>query len=119
MRPHPKRARTDPSDPRAWATDDLSGFICNHKDLVWVHQWGGTQLINQGMLTHPDFLDKPQEQLRTIILPADPESVMNARPEPYSIDEQTARVEMDGQQRVEEDGDERLQSNLQSGNEEQ
>ena len=101
MRPHPKRARVDPRAPAAWATDDKSGFVVNHRDMVWQRQWAGTQLINTRILTHPDFVDQPQPQLRTIILPPDPPSIMNARPEMYSIDEeQDTRVTMDGSVRV-------------------
>lgn len=51
-------------------------------------EWGGTQLYNKRILTHPDFLDEPQRQLGTLILPPDPPSIMNARVENYSIDEE-------------------------------
>lgn len=87
MRPHPRRARTDPSAPRAWGTCDRSGFVANQKDLVWQMEWAGTQLINKRVLVAPDMLDKPQRQLGTIILPPDPVSIANARPEQYYVDE--------------------------------
>jgi hypothetical protein len=86
MRPHPKRARTDPESPRAWATDDRSGFIVNHEDMEWEVDWRGTQLERDGLLVAPDFIDEPQPQLRTLILPEDPPPILNARPEPYHID---------------------------------
>lgn len=57
--------------------------------------------------------DTPQRQLGTIILPPDPVSILNARIEPYSIDEQTYRITQTGQQRYLMDGTPRLQSNLQ------
>lgn len=86
-RPHPKRADTDPDYPQTWATDDQSGFVANLYKLRWQMQWAGNQLINTRFLVHPDFLDEPQPQLRTLILPADPAPVFNTRPEPYAIDE--------------------------------
>lgn len=87
MRPHPRRARTDPTSPRAWGTDDRSGFIGNHRDLCYQYEWRGTELINTRILVYQDQLDKPQRQLGTFILPPDPVPVMNARPEQYAIDE--------------------------------
>lgn len=45
-------------------------------------------------------LDKPQRQLGTIILPPDPEPLMNALPEPYPVDEYWPRLLQGGQPRV-------------------
>ena len=102
MRPHPRRARTDPSAPAAWGTDDRSGFIGNHRDLRWQMEWAGTKLINTHILVFEDEYDQPQRQLGTLVLPPDPPSIMNARPEQYSIDEQpvSTRVTSDGRVRV-------------------
>lgn len=87
MRPHPRRAVTDPSAPQAWATDDRSGFVGNKEDLRWQYDWAGLTLVNQGVLVFEDEYDEPQRQLGTIILPPDPPPLMNARPENYAIDE--------------------------------
>lgn len=87
MRRHPRRAAVDPSNPRSWGTDDRSGFVGNHKNLMWQFEWAGTQLINKQILVYADQYDTPQRQLGTIIISADPEPVMNARPEQYPIDE--------------------------------
>lgn len=87
MRPHPKRARTNPGSPRAWGTSDRNGMINNHKNLVWQWDWAGTSLINKKILVSPDELDVPQRQLGTIVLPPDPVPIQNARVEPYAIDE--------------------------------
>jgi hypothetical protein len=87
MRPHPRRARTNASDPEAWATSDRGGWIGNQRDLRWQYQWAGTQLINTRILVYEDEYDEPQRQLGTIILPPDPVSIPNARPEVYPIDE--------------------------------
>lgn len=102
MRPHPKRTQTDPTNPSAWATDDRSGFLGNHRNLRWQYEWAGTQLINTRVLVYEDMLDVPQPQLKTVILPPDPVPVMNARPENYAIDEQpvSVRYTTDGSIRV-------------------
>lgn len=114
-RPHPKRARTDPSWPEAWGTSDRSGFIGNLRNMQWQYQWQGTELVNQRLLVYPDELDTPQRQLGALILPPDPPPVLNARVEQYTIDEQTFRVTQDGQQRYLMDGTARIESNVQSG----
>lgn len=88
MRPHPRRARTSTSSPRAWATSDRSGFIGNHEDMRWQYQWRGKSLVNTKELVYPDELDEPQRQLGVLIIPPDPPSIRNARPEQYFIDEQ-------------------------------
>lgn len=102
MRPHPRRAATDPSAPEAWATDDRSGFIGQKANLRWQYEWAGLKLINKRILVFEDEYDQPQRQLGTIVLPPDPLPVMNARPENYSIDEQpvSTRYTMDGRIRV-------------------
>ena len=98
-RPHPKRARTDPSSPRAWGTSDRSGFISNVVDLVPQMQWRGTRLARTGLLVAPEDLDLPNRQLGTVILPPDPVAVRNARPENYPIDEIWPRLLQGGQPR--------------------
>ena len=113
MRPHPRRARTNATAPEAWATSDRNGMIYNHPDLVWQHQWAGTQLINLRVLVGRDEYDTPNRQLGTIILPPDPVSIVNARPEPYAVEEQTYRVTETGQQRYTQTGIARLECNLQ------
>lgn len=102
MRPHPRRAQTDPTSPRAWATSDRTGWIGNHCNMQFQYQWGGTRLYNTGVLVNPDELDVPQPQLKAIILPPDPPSIRNARVEQYAIDEQpvSTRYTMDGRVRV-------------------
>lgn len=115
MRRHPRRAKVDPTSPRAWATSDRNGMISNQENMQWQWDWAGTHLINKRILVSVDELDKPQEQLRTIILPVDPPSIMNARPEPYYIDEETQRRESDGTIRYQMDGTIRILSNSQSG----
>jgi hypothetical protein len=115
MRPHPKNAETDPSAPRAWSTDDRTGFVGNQHKLCWQYEWRGTRLENLRILTLPQYLDKPQRQLGSIILPPDPVGILNARPERYYQDEHTYRVTLSGQQRYQLDGVARIESNVQSG----
>lgn len=92
MRPHPRRARTSPSSPRAWATSDRNGMISNHQDLRWQWDWAGQKLVNKKILVSADELDKPQRQLGTFIMPPDPVPIMNARIERYDIDEEPVSV---------------------------
>lgn len=113
-RPHPKRARTDPTSPRAWGTSDRSGFIGNHENLQRQFQWRGKALIDTKVLVYPDEYDQPQRQLGILILPPDPPPIMNARPEQYYVEEQTYREIQDGTIRLQMDGTKRLLSNLQS-----
>lgn len=86
MRPH-GRARIDVNDPRALGVCDFCGFLYNLKDLRWQFEWIGPRLQNQRELVCRTCNDKPQEQLRTIVLPPDPIPVYNARPENYVSDD--------------------------------
>ena len=87
MRPHPRRTRTNPTAPSAWGTCDRSGFVSMQRDLQWQYAWQGTRLVNLRILVASDQVDTPNRQLGTIILPPDPISITNARPEIYPIDE--------------------------------
>lgn len=109
-RPHPKWADVDPDNLRglAWSTSDRSGFVTNHKKMRWQYQWAGPQLINTRILVDASELDVPQEQLRSIVIPADPDPLFNARPEPYTIDETDWRVTQDEEIRETQDGDLRV-----------
>lgn len=102
MRPHPRRAATDPGAPEAWATDDRSGFVGNHRNLCWQYEWAGQGLVNKRIAVYEDMLDEPQRQLGSIILPPDPVSVQDALPEQYDIEEEpvSTRVTMDGRVRI-------------------
>ena len=115
MRPHPRHTETDPTAPRAWGTDDRTGFVGMQHKLCWQYEWRGTRLENTKILVLPQYLDQPQRQLGTIILPPYPVGIINARPEPYYSDERTYRVTESGQQRYQLDGVARIESNVQSG----
>jgi hypothetical protein len=81
------RARVNPDDPRAFAVCDRCGFLFNHHDLAFQHQWQGVKLQNKRILVCESCSDKPSQFLRAIILPPDPKPIFNPRPEFYSIDE--------------------------------
>ncbi len=77
-------------------------MLGNHENLRWQYQWGGNQLINLRTLVWDDEYDEPQRQLGTIIIPADPPPIIQARPEQYDIDENpvSVRYTLDGRVRV-------------------
>lgn len=82
------RARTSARNPQAHAICDRCGTRLNHVDLSWQFDWAGAGLINKRILVCNNCTDTPQQQLRSIVLPADPPVVMNARPE-YFIPAET------------------------------
>jgi hypothetical protein len=86
MRPHPKYASADPHR-GAWSTCDGCGFIWNHPNLNWQREWAGFNIINKRTLVCPRCLDVPNETLRALVLPPDPDPVIFARPEQYAVDE--------------------------------
>ena len=82
------RARTSSKSPAAHAICDRCGARVNHVDLSWQFDWAGAGLINKRILVCDPCMDTPQQQLRSIVLPADPPVIMNARPE-YFIQAET------------------------------
>lgn len=83
------RARTDPSNPEAHAICDRCGFRYNHVDLKFQFDWAGATMINKEILVCESCYDQPQEQLRAVIIPADPLPISNPRVqifEPAEID---------------------------------
>jgi hypothetical protein len=81
------RAVTDARYPRAHAICDRCGFRYNHVDLHWQYDWRGPRLSNLRILVCDSCLDAPQQSgQRTILLPADPIPIMNARAENYVVD---------------------------------
>jgi hypothetical protein len=56
-------------------------------NLRWQYDWAGASLINKRILVCNTCYDTPQEQLRAIIIPADPVPIVNPRVEPYAWDE--------------------------------
>lgn len=92
MRPH-GHARANRRHPRAWAICDDCGFLYNKFELQWQYEWAGARTQNTNQLKCPKCLDVLQEQLRVIVLPADPTPVSNPRPENYTYaDNQIATI---------------------------
>ncbi len=81
-------ARTNASAPRAHAICDRCGFRFNHFNLRWQYDWRGPQLQNIRILVCSDCNDRPQTQLKAIVVPADPDVIPNARVPGYEALEQ-------------------------------
>lgn len=73
------RAKTSATNPQAHAICDRCGFRYNHVNLRWQFDWRGTSLQNIKMLVCDPCYDEPQQQLRAIVVPADPVPIMNPR----------------------------------------
>lgn len=86
------RARTNPKSPQAHAICDRCGFRYNHVDLKWQYDWRGTSLQNIKLLVCDTCYDVPQEQLRAIVIPADPTPIMNPRTEDFATASTNSRV---------------------------
>lgn len=84
MRPH-GRAAVSPSNPRAFGICDRCGFLYNHVHLQWQFDYRGAALMNTRILVCDSCLDVPQNQLRNIVVPADPTPIMNARIQDYQL----------------------------------
>jgi hypothetical protein len=60
--------------------------------LKWQYDWAGASLINKRMLVCNTCYDVPQEQLRAIVVPADPMPIINPRVQDFVTAEQNTRV---------------------------
>lgn len=81
------RARTSAKNPQAFAICDRCAIWYNHVNLRWQYDWAGASLVNKRILVCNTCYDEPQQQLRAIIIPADPMPIINPRVEPYAWDE--------------------------------
>ena len=86
------RARTSATNPQAHAICDRCGFRYNHVNLKWQYDWAGASLINKRILVCNTCYDEPQEQLREIVVPADPMPIINPRVQDFVTAEQNTRV---------------------------
>lgn len=91
MRPH-GRAKVSTRNPEAFAICDNCGFQYNHSELRWQFQWAGNKLLNLRQLVCRRCNDNPQNQLRAIVLPADPMPIMNPRVPNYPLAETDYRT---------------------------
>ena len=85
------RARTDSQSPSAFGVCFRCGRWWNRKNLRDQHDWRGSTLQNLYVLVCPPCYDRPQEQLRAIVLPADPVPVYRPSVEPFFADETSVR----------------------------
>lgn len=90
MRPH-GRAKVSSKNPEAFAICDDCGFLFNHSELRWQFEWGGNKLVNKRQLVCRRCNDLPNNQLRAIVLPADPMPIMNPRVQDYQAAETNYR----------------------------
>jgi hypothetical protein len=81
------RARVSVSNPQAFGVCDRCGIWYNFADLGWQYDWRGASLQNTYLKVCNRCRDTPQEQLRAFAVPADPLPVMQARTEPFAVDE--------------------------------
>jgi hypothetical protein len=86
------RARVSAKRPLALAVCYRCGFWRNRIDLHFQYEWRGTSLTNIYILVCDDCLDIPQEQLRAIVLPADPAPIYWPSVEDFAGDETNYRA---------------------------
>ena len=91
MRPH-GRARVSARNPQAFGICDRCGILYNHNQLQWQFDWAGASLINKRILVCDTCNDEPQNQLRAIVLPADPMPILNPRIQDYGTSETDYRI---------------------------
>ena len=80
-------ARTSPSNPRAFGVCYRCGFWYNREVLKDQMDWRGNSLQNLYVLVCPPCYDRPQQQLRSVVLPADPVPIYRPSTEPFVDDE--------------------------------
>lgn len=86
------RASTSATSPQAHAICDRCGFRYNHVQLKWQFDWRGASLQNIRLLVCNTCYDTPQEQLRSIAIPADPVPILNPRTQDFVGAEQDTRT---------------------------
>jgi hypothetical protein len=86
------RARTDANNPQAHAICDRCGFRYNHINLRWQYDWRGASLMNIRLLVCDTCYDAPQEQLRAIVVPADPVPINQPRLQDFVTAETNTRA---------------------------
>lgn len=121
MRPH-GRAKVSTRNPQAFAICDNCGFLFNHSQLMWQWEWAGNKLINQRQLVCYRCSDIPNQQLRAIVIPADPIPIQNPRVQNYTaastntrftsgqntVDPETGIPVINGSMRITENDDTRV-----------
>lgn len=86
------RARISPSGPEAAGVCDRCGFVYQHRALNWQYDWRGATLQNTRILVCGRCNDDQQQQLRAIVIPADPVPIMNPRVQDFVAASTTKRA---------------------------
>jgi hypothetical protein len=86
------RARTSSRNPQAFAVCQRCGIWYNRVNLQFQFSWRGAQLQNTYILVCKECLDIPTEQLRAIVLPADPVPIFYPSVEQFQADEADYRA---------------------------
>ena len=95
-RPSPKYASKSPGS-GAWGTCDVCGFIWNLPSMTFQYEYrGGSTPVDTHVLKCPRCIDMINPQFRLLILPPDPPSLKNVRPENYAVDESNWLTTQDG-----------------------
>lgn len=90
------RARTSARKPRAFAVCFRCGIWDNRDNMHFQYDWRGTSLQCLYILVCDRCLDTPQEQLRSISLPADPVPIYFPSIEDFAADETNYRSTVPG-----------------------
>lgn len=86
------RARISPSAPEAAGVCDRCGFVYQHRALNWQFDWRGATLQNTRVLVCSRCNDDQQQQLRAIVIPADPVPISNPRVQDFVAASTTRRT---------------------------
>ena len=86
------RARVSARNPQAAGQCDRCGFLYTHADLRFQFDWRGASLQNTRLLVCSPCYDTPQNQLRAIVVPADPVPIQNPRVQDFVTAETNYRV---------------------------
>jgi len=86
------RARISPSGPQAAGVCDRCGFVYTHSTLQFQWDWRGATLQNTRVLVCRKCNDDQQQQLRSIVIPADPVPIMNPRVQDFVAASTTQRT---------------------------
>jgi hypothetical protein len=90
------RARTSAKSPRAFAVCQRCGLWDNRDRMQFQMAWRGTTLRNIYILVCGRCYDTPQEQLRSITIPADPTPVYYPSVEDFAAAETNYRITVPG-----------------------
>lgn len=86
---HHGRAKISARHPQAIAVCQRCGFTYNRAQLANQVEYQGFDLQQTGIWVCPPCFDRPNENLKSIILPPDPMPVYLPFPEPYSSEVDT------------------------------